>query len=95
MGLPLGVPEARQTTEGRTTVTETNNRRTNLMMAVATAFDRGEITLPREMVKECGVSDDEHEALLNSIAFVLFGYLMAPAEVQREVVRAYTRKRWL
>lgn len=73
---------------------ETSNRRTKLMMAVATAFDRGEIFLPSELVREHTVSEDEHEALLNSVAFVLFGYLMAPAEVQREVVRAYTRRRW-
>ncbi len=76
------------------TVSEPSNRRTKLMMAVATLFDRGQINLPQMMIQELDVSKDEQESVKNSVAFVLFGYLMAPAEVQREIVRAYTRRRW-
>jgi len=75
-------------------VGETSNRRTELMMAVATLFDRGQMTFPREWLKEHEVSADEEETIQNSVAFALFGYLMAPPEIQKEIVRAYTRKRW-
>ncbi len=75
-------------------MTERANRRTKLMMAVATLFDRGQMVFPREWLKEHEVSKEEKETIQNSVAFALFGYLMAPKEIQREIVRAYTRRRW-